>query len=426
MSRFAFVSTQRDRSSQRPAALALLWPSSPGLSLDPAARRVLEPCFGHDFSRVRIHTGEQAAENARSVGALAYTIGQDIIFGAGQYQPHSSSGQRLLAHELAHTVQQSGDAGPRDRPLRVEPAGGLAELEAESWADTSQPPRPLTPAAVGLALQRESGAGGTEEERQPAVRHSGASRRLNRPLVDLRSDVRPARIDISKGIDEITRDFYAIPLTLIPPNTPIPSGPILTLGNYGCSIRRYGLTTDEFSLSMHLDDADIRTSAHPFDLGGATAGMQTVQVWADHVLFRARLRQTIWLPNDVTTHPCLQGQDPARFRAETVAHERLHEADNVQAVQDTLRSLRARLAFTPGIGSLAAIVRITPDPSGFVRETTQRLRETLERLQQEFDLMYHRLSAEFASRLDPHDRELHELKQRLLEQARAHAAAQED
>jgi len=62
--------------------------------------------FGYDFSQVRVHTDSKAAESARAVNALAYTVGRDIVFGAGQYSPQSAPGQRLLAHELSHVVQQ--------------------------------------------------------------------------------------------------------------------------------------------------------------------------------------------------------------------------------------------------------------------------------------------------------------------------------
>ncbi|MFL6211744.1 MAG: DUF4157 domain-containing protein [Pyrinomonadaceae bacterium] len=60
-----------------------------------------------DFSRVRVHTDARAAESARAVNALAYAVGNDVVFGAGQYAPGTSAGRRLLAHELAHTLQQS-------------------------------------------------------------------------------------------------------------------------------------------------------------------------------------------------------------------------------------------------------------------------------------------------------------------------------
>ncbi len=77
-----------------------------GQPLPESARRFFEPRFGHDFSRVRVHANSQAAESANAVKALAYTVGRDIVFGVGQYVPETSAGQRLLAHELTHVVQQ--------------------------------------------------------------------------------------------------------------------------------------------------------------------------------------------------------------------------------------------------------------------------------------------------------------------------------
>lgn len=80
--------------------------NSSGEPLDAATRAFMEPRFGHDFSGVRVHTNEKAAESARAVDALAYTVGQDIVFGFGQYTNRMQTGQRLLAHELTHVVQQ--------------------------------------------------------------------------------------------------------------------------------------------------------------------------------------------------------------------------------------------------------------------------------------------------------------------------------
>ena len=79
---------------------------SPGQPLDSATRDFMEPRFGHDFGGVRVHTDAKAAESARSVNALAYTVERDIVFGAYQYQPGTRDGQHLLVHELAHVVQQ--------------------------------------------------------------------------------------------------------------------------------------------------------------------------------------------------------------------------------------------------------------------------------------------------------------------------------
>ena len=75
-------------------------------SLDEDTREFMESRLGYDFSSVKIHTDETATRSAQYFDALAYTIGNDIIFGQGQYDPNTLKGKRLLAHELAHVVQQ--------------------------------------------------------------------------------------------------------------------------------------------------------------------------------------------------------------------------------------------------------------------------------------------------------------------------------
>ncbi len=86
---------------------------SSGQPLDAAIRAEMEPRFGHDFSRVRVHTGTDAASSAKQVNARAFTLGGHIVFGAGEAPARSGSGARLLAHELAHVVQnqRSGESG---------------------------------------------------------------------------------------------------------------------------------------------------------------------------------------------------------------------------------------------------------------------------------------------------------------------------
>ena len=76
--------------------------------LDPATRSSMESRFGHDFGGVRVHTDAAAAASARAVGALAYTVGRDIAFATGRYAPGTAEGRTLLAHELAHVVEQRG------------------------------------------------------------------------------------------------------------------------------------------------------------------------------------------------------------------------------------------------------------------------------------------------------------------------------
>lgn len=85
--------------------------NSPGRSLPLETRAFFEPRFGHDFTNVRVHNDVAAERSARVVNAKAYTVGHDIVFGAGQYSPHTAHGQRLLAHELTHVLQQNGGTG---------------------------------------------------------------------------------------------------------------------------------------------------------------------------------------------------------------------------------------------------------------------------------------------------------------------------
>lgn len=80
---------------------------APGQPLSTETRAFMEPGFGRSLGLVRVHTGPLAARSATAVGALAYTVGRDIVFSDGQYAPATAPGKRLLAHELAHVLQQS-------------------------------------------------------------------------------------------------------------------------------------------------------------------------------------------------------------------------------------------------------------------------------------------------------------------------------
>ena len=100
---------------------------APGQPLDSATREFMESRFGRDFKAVRVHTDRRAAESARAVNAHAYALGRNVVFAAGKFAPQSHEGRRLIAHELAHIVQQSGWVG------RVDSAAA-AEGEARSVA----------------------------------------------------------------------------------------------------------------------------------------------------------------------------------------------------------------------------------------------------------------------------------------------------
>lgn len=97
-----------ERISDKPGFVSdsLLHGLGPGQPLDPATRAFFEPRFGHDFSHVRVHTDAKAGEAAESVGALAFTVGSEVVFGRGQYSV-GDGGKTLLAHELVHVAQQA-------------------------------------------------------------------------------------------------------------------------------------------------------------------------------------------------------------------------------------------------------------------------------------------------------------------------------
>jgi hypothetical protein len=109
---------------------------TPGQALDFATRANMEPRFGHDFSQVRVHTDEKAAESAQAVNALAYTAGQNIVFNKGHFLPGAPAGQRLLAHELTHVVQQDGQANGLQASLQVGSPDDSAEKQANRAAES--------------------------------------------------------------------------------------------------------------------------------------------------------------------------------------------------------------------------------------------------------------------------------------------------
>ena len=122
-----------DGASARVAPPRLDGSASQALPRDVQAR--MGQAFRFDFSSVRVHAGSQAAEAAQSVHARAYTVGNEIVFGAGQYAPRTSHGARLLAHELTHVVQQStGAAASLDDAVAEREADRIADAVGEGAA----------------------------------------------------------------------------------------------------------------------------------------------------------------------------------------------------------------------------------------------------------------------------------------------------
>ena len=126
---------------------------SPGQPLDVATRTYFEPRFQQDFSRVRVHADSQATASAQAVQARAYTVGPNIVFGTGQYAPATQTGQRLLAHELTHVVQQ-------ERGVALSPS---SDGDGSTGAAAPTFSRPAQGAIAQLTIQRAPLCPGTRD-----------------------------------------------------------------------------------------------------------------------------------------------------------------------------------------------------------------------------------------------------------------------
>jgi hypothetical protein len=171
---------------------------SPGQPIDDPTRRFMETRFGRDFGDIRIHTDAHSEESARAVNAHAYTVGQNMVFGAGKYSPQTFEGKKLLAHELSHAIQQAQDAREIDRRTtqsatlglyRQQAAASTPELQEVSFSLTwdellnvqltlpsllaPRTPRPLLPSPGTLTLGGPKPSGllgaGTTPSIMPAV-----------------------------------------------------------------------------------------------------------------------------------------------------------------------------------------------------------------------------------------------------------------
>lgn len=136
-----------------------------GEPLDAGTRSVMESHLGQDFGAVRIHTDAAASESARSVNAQAYTVGNDVVFQSGHYDPGSAEGQHMLAHELTHVVQQrSGpvDGTPAGGGIQISDPSDRFEREAQHTADRVM----STDSVQGYSVQREEAE---EPEEEPVA-----------------------------------------------------------------------------------------------------------------------------------------------------------------------------------------------------------------------------------------------------------------
>jgi hypothetical protein len=196
---------------------------SPGQPLDAATRGFFEPRFGHDFSRVRVHTDEMAAASARAVGAVAYTVGNDVVFGNGRYAPTTSSGRKLLGHELTHSIQQTPTSAAAS--LEIGSPDAAAERDADAVSGAVESGRQVR-SILGAChvLQRQTAPAATPAGMRPedfgitlaVIDHgaTGVRAAAQARLQEIYMSLRPANLAVLQGSGVTTIELHVIPYDL--------------------------------------------------------------------------------------------------------------------------------------------------------------------------------------------------------------------
>ncbi|WP_321930946.1 eCIS core domain-containing protein [Paraburkholderia guartelaensis] len=203
--------------------------SSPGRPLEADVHAYMRSMLGQDFSHVRTHADAEAAASARSVEAQAYTVGRHVVFGAGQYAPHTQAGRHLLAHELTHVAQQQhADLDARRGPLRFGRAGDAFEQQAEAAAHAVAGGRRASvgPPRSGEPTLRRLGAGDTflrffgiesgnfsDDELTEYLDRIAGKRKCDCGLFDFLSDDKAREIVKRWGVGKyrLDQDYHGVP-----------------------------------------------------------------------------------------------------------------------------------------------------------------------------------------------------------------------
>jgi hypothetical protein len=187
---------------------------SPGQPLDAETREFMEPRFGHDFSHVRVHTDTKAAESAYAINAHAYTLGENVVFADGRYQPRSARGRHLLAHELAHTIQQANHKRVAPHHISVGRADDISERHADAKADSVVSPLSVGPDLLTLPEYRSL---------QPILRRQLCNKAddkivtgpLNPQLPDIKCEPTPKTSTEIKSIPGVVQGVLGVTLPVI-------------------------------------------------------------------------------------------------------------------------------------------------------------------------------------------------------------------
>ncbi|HYH84995.1 MAG TPA: DUF4157 domain-containing protein [Pyrinomonadaceae bacterium] len=189
-----------------------------GRPLDAGTRSFMETRFGHDFSRVRVHSDSKADESARAVGARAYTVGHSMVFGAGEYAPESNAGRLLLAHELTHVVQQQSAGSAVQTQLEIGSTQDPAEAEADRVARQvlSVGPNVATPGAGGFSSPKIMRTPAVLR-RQPADTNGAADNTTPQKIGETRLVRIPERqVGEEKIVSYVMRKLVACPCRRVP------------------------------------------------------------------------------------------------------------------------------------------------------------------------------------------------------------------
>ena len=207
-----------------PASVTTALQSRGGQPLDRITRSKMEDSFDADFSGVRVHTNSQADLAARDINANAFTSGQDIYFGTGLYQPGTQAGDKLLAHELTHTIQQGTERGAPQTAHTISQPGEPEEQEADAVSErvstNGAVSRPTHSPSSVETLQRQPSASTTAQNQGatlPATEAADSSATLIIQAVrnnDIGGAVRPLR---GKSVDELASIRTLVNEQLEPP-----------------------------------------------------------------------------------------------------------------------------------------------------------------------------------------------------------------
>jgi hypothetical protein len=195
---------------------------SPGRPLDSGTRELMESGFGQDFAGVRVHTGAEAAAGAKALNAEAFTVGQDIMFAESAFQPGTERGQRLVAHELTHVVQQEGATGepaPEERRDQTPPPLSFEELDlpqtGEANEDASQAIAPVAAAPGEADTPPAEPIGAAPADGEGGVAAAPADGAPASPLVV------PSSHPSEQEAERVSRALFAQDADRRPPATPV-------------------------------------------------------------------------------------------------------------------------------------------------------------------------------------------------------------